>query len=167
MKWFFLSCLILSSCGDNYLSHLSKDQLGLFTLSESFTKDYKHLNDSIAREKLIGEYKIKVQDYLMRSCDSSLESMRVQMTKIEEDDSGKLWVEFTDNTCKYFFHQAYSTASEMKTDVVYRFIKSLKKNTDLTLRFLYAGNVGINNPENISDKSFEIEVIPIALVKDI
>ena len=164
MKWlFFLSVVILFSCSSNSSAHLSANQRELFTLSDNFKSEYREAPETTAREKVMSDYEMKLQQYLRHTCDSNLENIKVRMTKLEEDPMGRVYAEFTDRNCTYVFRQVYDSSNEMKADVVYRFVKSLKPNTEITLHFLYGGNVKINDPANTPLNSFEIEVIPTAM----
>lgn len=163
MKWFLFSLVILYSCGGNFSASLSQDQKGLFTLCNDFSKDYKAATDAITREKLVSDYEMKLQKYLTYTCDSSLKNIKVRMTRLDEYPTGKIQAEFKDEYCSYVFRQQYDSSNQMKADILYRFVKSLEQEKEITLRFLYGGNVKINAPENTSFQNFEIEVIPMAI----
>jgi hypothetical protein len=161
MKWFlFTALLIIYSCRGNSLGALSPDQKGLFNLSETFKNEYKDTSDSREREKLVKQYEIKLQDYLRHSCDYILKDVKVHVRKVEVDSSGRLLAEFTDKNCRYLVHRYYRNDLEMKADSVYHLVRSLNENADITLRFLFDGNIKVNDFENASNKIFEIEVTP-------
>ncbi|MBO9682715.1 MAG: hypothetical protein J7502_08625 [Flavisolibacter sp.] len=163
MKWLLFFSIVVYSCGSNSSAHLSPDQKGLFALSDNFKEDYKKTSYTVSRDKVIGNYQLKLQHYLTYTCDSSLKNMKVRMTKLEEDPSGAIHAEFRDKNCSYVFHQVYDSSRQMKADVVYRLVKSLEQGKEINLRFLYGGNVRVNDPENNSTNNFEIEVIPTAI----
>jgi hypothetical protein len=164
MKWLLLFLILAYSCGCNSSASLSPDQKGLFALSDKFKDDYKEANYTVSREKLISSYELKLRHYLTYTCDSSLKNMKVRMTKLEESPAGTIHVEFRDKHCRYVFHQVYDSSRQMKADVIYRFVKSLRPGTEMTMRFLYGGNVKIYDPGNTSMSNFEIVVIPTAIM---
>jgi hypothetical protein len=166
MKWLFIvSAFIVLSCRSHSSMPLSADQQGLLILSQDFNRDYKDTSDSRGRQKLITDYELKLQDYLKRQCSSMLENMQVKMKKCEEDGKGRIHAEFVDKNNEYVFDRVYDSSSEMKGDTIYKFVKSLPEGTDITVRFLFSGNVKINDPETASAGGFHIQVIPTALVK--
>lgn len=164
MKWWFFSLIIIYSCGSNSSASLSREQRGLFTLCGEFKNDYEEARDSVTRGKLISNYEMKLQRYLTYTCDSSLKAMKVRMIKFEENGEGAVNAEFVDGNCRYVFHHVYDSTREMNADVVYHLVKSLKQNTEMTVRFLFGGNIKIYDPADVSEGNFEIEVIPTAIV---
>jgi hypothetical protein len=164
MKWFiFISFLFVYSCSGNHSASLSKDQQALFTLSNDLKKEYNDTNDSVSRLQLLGQIELRLQDYLRNSCAYVLDSFQVQMKKLEVDETGRLFAEFTDENCSYKFLRLYNNFKEMKADTVYQMVNSIKENTDIKLRFLCSGGVTINDPLNPSTKFFEIDAIPTAI----
>jgi hypothetical protein len=148
MKWVFLaSVFIVLSYRNHSTPVLSADQQGLFKLSLDYNNDYKDTSDSKGRERLIGEYELKLLDYLKRRCSSMLENMQVRLKKFEEDPKGKIYAQFVDANNEYVFEKAYDTSAEMKADTIYRLVKSLPEGTDIKVRFLFSGNIKINVPE--------------------
>lgn len=164
MKWLFCFLLIGFSCRSNTSAGLSADQSGLASISDNFKSEYYDANNTTAREKVVSNYELKLQHYLTYTCDSSLKNMKVRITTVEERKTGNIYAEFTDKHCKYVFHQLYDSDRQMKSDILYQIVKSLKRGTEITVRFLYAGNVKINSPENASVGNFEIEVLPVAIM---
>lgn len=163
MKWLLVFLLIiLYSCKGNFSTHISHDQQGLYKLAGKFVKEYKDTNESAAREKLVMQEQIRLQAHLRDACKDSLDQMKVQLRKLEIKPGGHLLAEFTDNNCCYFFHQTYSGENEMKADTIYQMLASLKKDTEVTMRFLCTGNVKVNNVDD-REKLFEIAVIPTAI----
>jgi hypothetical protein len=163
MKWLLLFLLtILYSCQGNFSARLSHDQQSLYRLAGNFAKKYKDTNESAARDKLVMQEQIRLQAHLRDVCNDSLDQMKVQLRKLEIKPGGHLLAEFTDNNCRYFFHQTYPGENEMKADTIYQMLASLKKDTDITMRFLCTGNVKVNTVDN-GDKLFEIAVIPTAI----
>lgn len=164
MKWFLLSLIVVYSCSGNFSASLSAEQQGLFELSDNFKTDYKKATDSFSREDLISNYELKLRQYLTSTCDSSLKAMKVRMTKLEEDPSGGIYAEFRDQECSYIFHQRYDSTKHMKEDIIYRLVTSLERGKEISLRFLYAGNVKVYDLSNPSPFHFEIRVIPTAIM---
>ena len=163
MKWLLLFLLtLLYSCKGNFSAHLSHDQQGLYKLAGKFVQEYKDSNESTTREKLVMQEQIRLQAHLRDVCKDSLDQMKVRLRKLEIKPGGHLLAEFTDNNCRYFFHQTYSGEKEMKADTIYQMLASLKKDTDITMRFLCTGNVKVNSVDD-GDKLFEIAVIPKAI----
>jgi hypothetical protein len=163
MKWlFFASVFIVLSCRNHFAPALSSDQQGLLKLSVDYKNDYKDTSDSKGRERLIGEYELKLQDYLKRRCSSMLENMQVRLKKFEEDPKGKVYAQFADENNEYVFEKVYDSSAEMKADTIYRLVKSLPEGTDIKVRFLFSGNLKINAPETRASKGFQIEVVPTA-----
>ncbi|MGZ3847184.1 MAG: hypothetical protein ACXVBH_14070 [Flavisolibacter sp.] len=166
MKWWFiLSILFIVSCGNHSSQAFSADQQGLFKLSRDFRNDYKDTSDSRDRERLIVEYELKLQNYLKHACSSRLENMNVKMKKIVEDPKGTIYAEFADKDNEYVFQKIYDSAAEMKADTSYRIVKSLQEDSDVTVGFMFAGNVKVNEPAARTSSSFQIEVIPTAIVE--
>lgn len=163
MKWLFFTLIIVYSCGGNTSANLSPDQEGLYSLCNHFRSDYRKASDTVARQKLKGVYEMKLQYYLTSTCDSSLKTIKVKLTNLEEDPSGSIHAEFRDENCSYVFHQVYDSSTQMRADIVYRFVKSLQRNSEMNLRFLYAGNVKIIDPEKSAGINFEIDIIPTAI----
>lgn len=163
MKWILLPYFaLIFSCKGNYSAHLSPDQQGLYKLAAEFVSEYKHTSYSTARQQLLSQHEVKLQGYIKEVCKDSLQKMRVQLDRFETNGDSLL-AEFTDENCKYFFHQTYATEKEMKGDTIYQMLSSLKKNTEVTIRFLWAGNVKVNSGTDEGAKVFEIAVIPTAI----
>ena len=163
MKWIvILSLLIFVSCRDHSSRGLSADQQGLIRLSCDFKSEYKDTSDSRGREKLLVDYEIKLQYYLRHRCSYKLENMHVQLKRFEEDDKGRVYAVFADKENDYVFQKKYGTSAEMKADTIYNLVKSLKRGRDITVRFLFAGNVKVNEPGTASYPGFQIEVTPTA-----
>jgi len=163
MKWFLIFSLIfVFSCGNHSSQALSADQQGLFNLSRDYKNDYKDTSDSKGRENVMVEYELKLQDYSRRSCSYRLENMHVQLKKFEEDAKGRVFAQFVDRNNEYVFQKRYDSSTEMRSDTIYRLVKSFQLDTDITVRFLFAGNVKVNEPGTASSSSFQIEVTPTA-----
>jgi hypothetical protein len=163
MKWFLLSLIIVYSCSSNSSDSLAVDQQGLFELSKNFETDYKEAGDTISRENVISNYELKLRQYLTYTCDSSLKAIKVRMTKLQEDPSGRIYAEFRDQNCSFIFHQVYDSSKQMREDIIYHLVKSLEPGKELSLRLLYGGKVKVNDPLNPSHCNFEIWVIPTAI----
>ena len=164
MKWFLFAALfIICSCRSN--SVFSPEQKGLLDLSEKFKTEYKDTSDSKGRRELIGQYEIKLQDYLKHSCAFILDTVKVHVQKIELDPKGKLLAEFTDENCTYTVRRNYTTANQMKSDSIFQLVSQLRENENVTLRLLFDGNIKVNEFENASTKPFNIEVTPTEIKK--
>jgi len=166
MKWLFiLSVLFIVSCGNHSSQALSVDQRGLFNLSRDYRSEFNDTTDSRERERLIIEYELKLQEYLRHRCSYRLEAMRVQLKNFEEDGKGRVYARFVDRNNEYVFQMVYDSTNEMKADTVYQLVKSIPPGRDIAVRFLFAGNVKINEPAKESSSTFQIEVTPTAVIE--
>jgi len=165
MKWIYLCCILfICSCGGgNNSSNLSSDQQALFTLADTFQKEYRDTTNSNTRQQLRARYEMELQNYLTRSRAFILDFMKVKMKRLDIDPKGKVFAEFADAHYSYTFRREYNNDREMKTDVVYRLIDSINKDSEVQLRFLCSGSVKINDPSDASVKNFEIDVVPTAI----
>lgn len=163
----FLAFFLLSGCthkktvkpSDN--AYLSKTQIGIEKLIDSFKTEYNKSETTVLRESVTNKYNQKFSDYLSNN---SMDSFRVYVDTVMNIDSTITTKFHYGKEVAFQFGLTFKKPETDFFDSLFLFMNGLKPGTDTTVNFDYMTHQ-LNDPNDTNLPTLKIFAIPRFLSK--
>jgi hypothetical protein len=141
---------------------LSKTHQQLDSLCSAYQRDYNNA-DNNSKNLIVTQYHHLLDNFLMDSLHGGIDSIRVTVDSVKQDDLTITTAFHTNNRIAFKYGLKFEKDIRSDWDSLYNFMKSLKVNSDTTLGFIYFGAHEINDPGDTSIPVFRFFAFPIPL----
>ena len=137
----------------------SRSQEYLFNLLDNYTSEYFYATRQDQKENIQSIYKGKLEHFLMDSLGGAIDSINVTVDTVIQ----KGWLvstQFHTRDIEFKYGMGFKDKMEPRIDSVYKWMRSLKPKTDLTVNFITLGDGELNFPDDNSRRTIRIFAWP-------
>lgn len=162
------SPLILSVCFFCGLScfaqkNLSPTQIHLHNLFDAYEVEYKAATGAIEKNELKNRFGLTVKSFLVDSMKQQTDTITVKVGRIKQMKDKKIAAQLYSGDIEFRYYGNLEEIPVMQRDSILRFIKTLKRNSTVTVGFIHQKGLVVSNPDSNKLKPLILFAFPVPL----
>lgn len=137
----------------------SKTQQYLFELLDNYKSEYFAETRQEMKNKVQQIYLTKLENYLVDTLGRVIDSITVTVDTVIQE-GWLVTTQFHTREIEFKFGMKFQDSMPPKVETLYKFMKSLKPGSEVTVNFMHIGGGEVNKPGNKTVKIFRIFAYP-------
>ena len=157
-----LSCKDTGEHDNHNETNYSITQRYLFKLLDDYKSEYTSQQQPEQQSNIREKYLKRLEHFLADSLGRYIDSMTVTVDTVIQ----KGWMvttQFHTREIEFKYGMVFKDSMDSKNDSLYRFMKELKPNQEVTVNFIHLGYVELNQPKDKSVRTIRIFAYPSPL----
>lgn len=168
---FFTLITVLSSCNNpndkkqqaiERDKRYSKTQSHLFEILDNYKVDYSTAKQEGLKDEIQRKYLKKLENLLVDSLGRYIDSMTVVVDTVIQN-GWMVTTQFHTRDIEFKYGMRFKDSMDSKNDSLYKFMRELKPNSEVTVNFIHLGAGELNKPDDKNVKTIRIFAYPVPL----